>query len=176
MNRIFFLQYVFLFYFWLKLSNTHGCVLSFWFIRIWYYVLWDSPSFIRVIICGFKRIFQIKKGFTLVCSTHLKPEDMYKTITGLTRLKHRNFHGPRRVKTANKTNFKSKKKFADQQAEEKRPQFFVNSIQFNSHKNLLAESSIKRKSRSLINMTTRLLPRNPALHRASVAAIRFDLN
>ena len=33
-----------------------------------------------LIIFGFKRIFQIKEGSTLVCSAHFKPEDMYVTI------------------------------------------------------------------------------------------------
>lgn len=33
-------------------------------------------------------ILKIKKGSTLVCSAHFKPDDMYKTITRLTCLRH----------------------------------------------------------------------------------------
>ena len=33
---------------------------------------------------------------------HFKPEDMYKTMTGLTRRKQRSLHGPRRAKSTNK--------------------------------------------------------------------------
>ena len=117
------------------LSNAHGYVL-FVFINSDLVIcnIWDSPLFISVIICGLKRICQIKKGSTLVCSAHVKPEDMYKTMTGLTRRKQHSLHGPRRAKSTNKKNCKGKKKFADQQIGEKRLQFFVNSVRFNSHK------------------------------------------
>ena len=62
-----------------------------------------------LIICGFKRIFQIKEGFTLVYSAHFKPEDMYVTMAGAyksenLKLCHRSLRGPRRVKSADKTN------------------------------------------------------------------------
>ena len=134
------------------------------------------PVSIRVIICSFKRTCQVKKGSTLVCSAHFQPEDMYKTKTGLTRLIYRSLHGQNKVQEW--------KKFADQQAEENRRQFFVHSIRFNSHEKLLAEYSIERKSRSLLSrvsnsslVTTRLLLTAKSSPSSwLVAAIHFDLN
>ena len=79
-----------------------------------------------------------------MCSAHFKPEDMFKTITGLTRLKHRSLHGPRRVKSADKTNRRDKKIL--RKSKEKRSD--VNSLLIQSGsiviKKLLAESSIER--------------------------------
>ena len=79
-----------------------------------------------------------------MCSAHFKPEDMFKTITGLTRLKHRSLHGPRRVKSADKTNCRDKKIL--RKSKQKRSD--VNSLLIQSGsiviKKLLAESSIER--------------------------------
>ena len=130
---------------------------------------WDSPSFFRVTNCGFKPICQIKKGSTLVNSAHFKPEDMFKTITGPTL-------GPRRVKSADKTNHKSEKICGPASRRE--------ATSILCHKKLLAESAIERQSRSLITrasnsslVTTRfLLTSKFGLSSCLVAAIHFDLN
>ena len=85
MNVLFFVRDVFLFYFRLKLSKAHNCDL-YVFINSDLVIMRFSLVYL-LIICGFKRIFQIKEGSTLVCSAHFKPEDMYVTMAGLTRLK-----------------------------------------------------------------------------------------
>ena len=103
--------------------------------RILYNVLDEilRPSFIRVVICGLKLISQIKKGYTLVCSAHFKPDDMYRTITGLTRLKRgavpSQFAGTKEGKERRPNKLQESKIIVEQQAQEQRRQLFVDSIQ-----------------------------------------------
>ena len=117
-------------------SQTHMAMFClFLWTRILYNVLKEilRPSFIRVIICGLKLISQIKKGSTLVCSAHFKPDDMYKTITGLTRLKRgaepSKFAWTREGKERRPNKLQESKVIAEQQSQEQRRQFFVDSIQ-----------------------------------------------
>ncbi|PFX15039.1 hypothetical protein AWC38_SpisGene20761 [Stylophora pistillata] len=77
--------------------------------------------------------FEIKKGSTLVCSAHFKPDDMYKTITGLTRLKRgavpSKFAWTKEGKERRPNKLQESKVIAEQQSQEQRRQFFVDSIQ-----------------------------------------------
>ncbi|PFX14232.1 hypothetical protein AWC38_SpisGene21627 [Stylophora pistillata] len=117
-------------------SQTHMAMFRLFLLtRIFYNVLNEilRPSFIRVVICGLKLISQIKKGYTLVCSAHFKPDYMYRTITGLTRLKRgavpSQFAWTKEGKERRPNKLEESKTIVEQQAQEQRRQFFVDSIQ-----------------------------------------------
>lgn len=78
-------------------------------------------------------LFQIKKGSTLVCSAHFKPSDMFKTITGLIRLKPgvvpSQFQWTKSSQDRPQNKLQELKTMAEQQEQEERRQSFVDSFQ-----------------------------------------------
>jgi len=67
-------------------------------------------ALVSILIWSLKLVSWIGRGSTLVCFAHFKPSDMYKTITGLTRLKAgavpSQFAWTKPVKNAHEINYK----------------------------------------------------------------------
>lgn len=78
-------------------------------------------------------LFQIKKGSTLVCSAHFKPSDMFKTMTGLIRLKPgvvpSQFQWTKSSQDRPQNKLQELKTMVEQQEQEERRQSFVDSFQ-----------------------------------------------
>ncbi|CAH3194883.1 unnamed protein product [Porites evermanni] len=76
--------------------------------------------------------FEIKKGCTLVCSAHFKPSDMFKSITGRTRLKAgavpSQFQWTKACNERSKNKLQNLKEINEMQAQEERRQSIVDSF------------------------------------------------